>query len=75
LDVRPIGMNGSCLVPIWEVAALSTTMDGIEPLRTPFLMSCSRAFVSLTLWMLSGCSLISCSSTWQGSRAMLEKIE
>ncbi len=37
LDVHPIGMNGSCLVPTWEVVALSATMDGIEPLRTPFL--------------------------------------
>ncbi len=74
-DVRPVGMNGSCLVPTWEVVALSVTMDGIEPLRTPFLMSCSRAFVSLTLWMLSGCLLISCSSTWQGGGAMLDEIE
>jgi hypothetical protein len=62
-DVRPVGMNGSCLVPTWEVAALSAMMDGIEPLRTPFFMSCSRAFDLLTLWMLSGCLLISCSST------------
>ncbi len=36
LDVHPVGMNGSCLVLTWEVAALSTTMDGIEPLRPPF---------------------------------------
>jgi hypothetical protein len=34
-DVHPVGMNGSCLVPMWEVAALSTMMDEIEPLRTP----------------------------------------
>ncbi len=75
LDVRPIGMNGSCLVPTWEVAALSAMMDGIEPLRTSFLMSCSKAFISLMLWMLSGCLLIPCSSTWQGGGVMLDKIE
>jgi hypothetical protein len=75
LDVRPVGMNGSCLVPMWEVAALFAMMDGIEPLRTPFLMSCLGAFVLLTLLMLLGCLLISCSLTWQGGGAMSDKIE
>jgi hypothetical protein len=75
LDVHTVGVKGSCLVLTWEVAALSAMMDGIEPLRTPFLMSCSRAFVSVMLWMLSGCLLISCSLTWKGGGAMSDKIE
>jgi hypothetical protein len=62
-------------VPTWEVVALSAMMDGIELLRAPFLMSCSRDFVSLKLWMLSGCSRLSCSSTWQGGGALSDKLE
>jgi len=69
LDVRPVGMRGAVGVPTLEVAALSATMDGMEPLRTPFLMICSRVVTSLTLLM------VSCASTWQAGGAVLYKIE
>ncbi len=69
LDMRPVGMNGAAGVPTLEVAALSTTMEGMEPFRTPFLINFSRAVILLTLVAYS------CSSTWQGGGAMLDKIE
>jgi hypothetical protein len=48
-DVGPIGMKGAVVVPMLEDAALLATMDGMEPSRTPCLMSCSRAYVSFTI--------------------------
>jgi len=61
LDMRPVGMR--------DVAALSATMEGMEPLRTSFLMICSRVVMSLTLLM------VSCTSTWQGGGAVSYRIE
>jgi hypothetical protein len=69
LDMHPVGMRGAVGVPILEVAALSATMEGIEPFRTPFLINFLRAVILLTLLAYS------CASTWQGGRAMLDKIE
>ena len=69
LEVRPVGIRGAVGVPTLDVAALSATMDGMDPSRTPFLMNCSRAVMSLTLLMRS------CSSTWQGGGAVSYKIE
>ena len=68
LDVHPVGMRGAVGVPTLDVAALSTTMEGMDPLRTPFLMNFSRAV------MLSMLLMCSCTSTWQDGRAMLYKI-
>ncbi len=41
LDVLPVGMNKalSFFALTFDVAAPSATMDGMEPLRTPFLSS------------------------------------
>ncbi len=66
LEVRPVGIGGAIGVPTLDVAA---TMEGMDPSRTPFLMKFSRAVMSLTLLMRS------CSSTWQGGRAVSYKIE
>jgi hypothetical protein len=43
LGMRPVGMRGAVGVPTLEVAALSATMEGMEPFRTPFLINFSRA--------------------------------
>ncbi len=69
LDMHPVGMRGAVGVPTLEVAALSPMMEGMELFRTPFLINFLRAVVSLTLLVYS------CSSTWQGGGAMLDKIE
>ena len=69
VEMRPVGIRGAVGVPTLDVAALSATMDGMDPSRTPFLMNCSRAVMSLTLLMRS------CSSTWQGGGAVSYKIE
>ena len=63
LDMHPVGMRGAVGVPMLDVAALSATMEGMELLRTPFLMICSRVVTSLTLLM------VSCTLTWQGGGA------
>ncbi len=47
--MRPVEMRGAVGVPLLEVAALSMTMEGMEPFRTPFLMNFSRVVISLTL--------------------------
>jgi hypothetical protein len=62
-------MRGTVGVPTLEVAALSATMEGMEPFRTPFLINFSRAVISLMLLVYS------CSLTWQGGGAMSDKIE
>ena len=62
-------MRGAVRVLTLEVAALSVTMEGMEPFRTPFLINFLRAVISLTLLAYS------CSLTWQGSGAMSDKIE
>jgi hypothetical protein len=62
-------MRGAVGVPTLEVAALSVTMEGMEPFGTPFLINFLRVVISLTLLAYS------CSSTWQGGRAMSDKIE
>jgi hypothetical protein len=69
LDLRPVGMRGAVRVLTLEVAALSVTMEGMEPFRTPFLINFSRAVISLMLLAYS------CSSTRQGGGAMSDKIE
>ncbi len=69
LNMRPVGMRGAVGVPTLEVAALSATMEGMELFRTPFFINFLRAVISLTLLAYS------CSLTWQGGRAMLDKIE
>ena len=38
LEMHPVGMRGAVGVPTLDVAALSTMMEGMEPLRTPLLM-------------------------------------
>ena len=67
--MHPVGMRGAAGVWTLEVAALSTTMEGIEPCKTPFLINFSRAVISLMLLAYS------CSLTWQGGGAMSDKIE
>jgi hypothetical protein len=62
-------MRGAVGVPTLEVAALSATMEGMEPFRNPFLINYSRAVVLLMLLVYS------CSLTWQGGGAMLDKME
>ena len=69
LDMRPVGMRGAGRVQMLDVAALSTAMEGIESLSTPFLMICSRVVMSLTLLM------VSCTSTWHGGGAVSYRIE
>ena len=69
LEMRPVGIRGAVGVPTLDVAALSATMEAMDPSRTPFLINYSRAFMSLTLLMRS------CSSTWQGGGAVSYKIE
>ena len=64
-----MGIRVAVGVPALDVAALSATMDAMDPSRTPCLMNCSRAVTSLTLLMRS------CSSTWQGGGAVLYKIK
>ena len=44
-------MNGSCRVPAVEVAPVSLTADGMEPLLIPSLMVRGDMWVAL-LWML-----------------------
>ncbi len=39
LEVRPVGIRGAFGVPTLDVAALSATMEGMDPSRTPFLMN------------------------------------
>ncbi len=68
-DMCPVGIRGAVEVPTLEVAVLSVTMEGMEPFRTPFLINFLRAVISLTLLAYS------CSSTWQGDGAMLDKME
>ncbi len=58
LDMHPVGMRGAVKVPMLEVTALSATMEGIKPIRTPFLINFLRAVILLTLLAYS------CSSTW-----------
>ena len=67
LDMRPVGMRGAVGVPTLDMAALFATMEGME-LLSPFLMKFLRAVMSLTLLMCS------CTSTWQGGRAVSYKI-
>ncbi len=43
VEMRPVGMRGAVGVPTLDVAALSGTMEGMDPSRTPFLMNFSRA--------------------------------
>ena len=69
VEMRPVGIRGAVLVPTLDVAALSGTMEAMDPSRTPFLMICSRAVMSLMLLMCS------CSSTWQGGGAVSFKTE
>ena len=68
-EMRPVGIRGGVRVPTLDVAALSATMEAMDPSRTPFLIIFSRAAMSLMLLMHS------CSSTWQGGGAVLYKIE
>jgi hypothetical protein len=44
-------MNGSCRVPAVEVAPVSLTADGMEPLLIPSLMVRGDMWVAV-LWML-----------------------
>ena len=67
--MHPVGMRGVVGVPTQDVAALTMTMEGMEPLRTPFLMICSRVVMTLTLLM------VSCTLTWQGGGAASYRIE
>ena len=67
--MHPVGMRGAVGVPTLDVAALSGTMEGMDPSRTPFLMNFLRAVMLVTLLMRS------CSSTWQGGGAVSYKIE
>ena len=69
LDMRPVGMRGAVRVPTLDVAAQSAAMEGMEPLRTPFLMICSRVVTLLTLLM------VSCTLTWQDGGAVSYRIE
>ena len=69
LEMCPVGIRGAVGVPTLDVAALSTTMEGMDPSRTPFLMNFLRAVMSFTLLMHS------CSSSWQGGGALTCKIE
>jgi len=69
VEMRPVGMRGAVGVPTLDVTALSATMEGMDPSRTPFLMNFSRAVMSVTLFMPS------CSSTWHGGEAVSYKIE
>ena len=69
LEMRPVGMRGAVGVPTLDVAALSATMEGMDPSRIPLLMNFLRAVTSLTLLTRS------CSSTLQGGGAVLYKIE
>jgi len=69
LEMRLVGIRGAVGVPTLDVAALFAMMEGMDLLRTPFLMNFSRAVRSLTLLMHS------CSSTWQGGEALSYKIE
>jgi len=55
--MHPVGMRGAVGVPTLDVAALSGTMEGMDPSRTPFLMNFLRAVMLVTLLMRS------CSST------------
>ena len=64
-----MGIRGAVGVPTLDVAALSGTMEGMDPSRTPFLIIFSRAVMSVTLLMRS------CSLTWQGGGAVSYKIE
>ena len=59
--MHPVGMKGSCLVPMCEVVVLSATMDEMEPCRTPLLMMLLRAVVSFILLELSCGVMFSCS--------------
>ena len=68
LDMRPVGMKGAVGVPTLDVTALFATMEGVDLLRTPFLMNFSWAVMSLMLLMCS------CTLTWQGGRAVSNKI-
>jgi hypothetical protein len=60
-DALPVGMNKalSFFTLTFDVAVLSATIDGMEPLRTPFLMIISDGL--LMCLFLDGF----CSSTWQ----------
>jgi hypothetical protein len=70
LEVHPVGIRGAVRVPTLDVAALSATMGGMDPSRTPCLMKFLRAVMSLTFLLM-----LSCSSTWQGGGAVSYKIE
>ncbi len=67
--MRPVGMRGAFGVPTLEVAMLSAMMEGMEQLRIPILMNFLRVVILLTLLTYS------CTLTWQGGGAMLDKIE
>jgi hypothetical protein len=67
--MHPVGMRGAVGVLTLEVTALSTTMEGMEPFRTPFLINFLRVVILLMLLTYS------CSLTWQGGGAMSDKIE
>ena len=69
VEMRPVGIKGAVLVPTLDVAALSGMMEAMDPSRTPFLMICPRAFISLILLRCS------CSSTWQVGGAVSFRIE
>ncbi len=62
-------MRGAVAVPTLEVAVLSATMEGMESFRTPFLINFLRVVILVKLLAYS------CSLTWQGGGAMLDKIE
>ena len=68
LDMRLVGMRGAVRVSTMDVATLSATMEGMDPLRTPFLINFSSAVMASMLLMCS------CTSTWQGGGAVLYKI-
>jgi hypothetical protein len=71
LDFRPVGAKAflfpSLFVPTLDVAPLSATAEGIDPSRTPFL-------ISLMLLTCSSWSS-SCSSTWQGGEALINTLK
>ncbi len=67
LDGLPVGLNAdlSFVVPTFDVAALSATMDGRVPLSVPCLM------VSLANLLMPSCLVEVCSLTWHSGRVVL----
>ena len=78
LDGLPVGMNAclmlSFIVPTCDVAPLLAMADGMEPLRTLFLIACTWLVMSRKLVVLMGGGYWSCSSTWQGGGVASDKI-